>query len=295
MNVIIHLIEYYGLVFIRQCVKLFSPGMVYKTGCFLGSLVYGIIRIRRQQVLENLDLAFPEKTEVWKKQVARETFQLSAAAMLEFLKLPEFTHEYIERYISISGMENLELALQNGRGVIVGGGHFGNWEYNGAVFPVLGYPTNFVMVEQHNLLIHGFTNKLRRMKGINCISTRMGTREIVRRLHQNQLVCMLYDQDARKYGIFVDFFKFPASTHSGLAFLAWKTGAAIVTSFMFRIQGDHFHMVIDPPIWADSGMNREENIVFLTKKLNTRLEEMIREHPAHWFWYHKRWKTKQLS
>jgi len=292
MKVFGHLLEYYSLLFIRQVVRYLPPSVVYDVGSFLGSFVYTVLRIRKDQVFKNLELAFPEKNKAWRESVAKGTYQQSAISMLEFMKLPEFNREYIDKHLTIEGTKNLDKALQNKKGVIIGGSHFGNWEYNGAVLPVLGYSTNYVMVDQHNLLVHALTNKYRMLKNIRCISRKTGTREIIRRLRKNELVCMLYDQDARNQGLFVDFFNYPASTHGGLALLAWKTGAAIVTCYMYREGKDRFHVVLDPPIWADPDMDREKAMKTITRKLNTRLEQMIRKHPAHWFWYHRRWKTK---
>jgi len=292
MKAYVHLLEYYGLVITHHIVMFFPPKIIYRVGCLLGFVVFHIIRIRRKQVLENLKTAFPGKDQKWFNRVARETYQHTAVAMLEFLKMPKFDRKYIEKRIQISGLENLDRALKKGKGVIVAGGHFGNWEYNGTVFPVLGYPTSFVMVEQHNLLVHSFTNKFRKEKGINCISTRTGTREIIRRLRMNQLVCMLYDQNAGKNGIMINFFNNPASTHAGLAQLARKTGAALVTSFMGRTKEDSFQMFINEPVWADPRMEKMESITTMTNILNSQLEEMITQYPSHWFWYHRRWKKQ---
>lgn len=291
MKVYLHLIEYYAIVFTRCIVKYLPISSLDPIGKKLGSFVYSVLRIRRGQVMENLKKAFPEKTEEWRKNIAKNSFQHSAVSFLEFLKSPEYSKEYVDNNVTIIGRKNLDQALKKNKGAILASGHFGNWEWGGLLYSVLGYPTNVVMIEQHNLLVHGFITKFRMMHGINCISTKTGIKEIIRRLRNNEIVCMLYDQDARGKGIFVEFFNHPASTHSGLALIAWKTGAPIITSYMCKDGKNRFRMIIDPPLWADKSMDRDIAIMELTKKITARLEKIIREYPSQWFWYHRRWKT----
>ncbi|MDH3238185.1 MAG: hypothetical protein OEM47_06645 [Deltaproteobacteria bacterium] len=37
---------------------------------------------------------------------------------------------------------------------------------------------------------------------------------------------------------------------------------------------------------------REEEVVRLTRRCNEELEKAIREDPAQWLWFHRRWKTR---
>jgi KDO2-lipid IV(A) lauroyltransferase len=46
------------------------------------------------------------------------------------------------------------------------------------------------------------------------------------------------------------------------------------------------------PIETIRGENREEAIILNTQRYTRTIEEMIRRHPDHWNWIHRRWKTR---
>ena len=100
------------------------------------------------------------------------------------------------------------------------------------------------------------------------------------------------DLDVRK-GVFVDFFGMPASTTDGMARLALATGAPVIPVFMVR-QTDSIHhkITILPAIYAEKTRDREKDVREYTQRYTSTLEDMVRAHPDHWNWIHRRWKTR---
>jgi len=128
--------------------------------------------------------------------------------------------------------------------------------------------------------------------GNRVIERKAGGREMLRMLRQNWMIAIALDLDVRK-GVFVDFFGMPASTTDGMARLALATGAPVIPVFMVR-QGESIHhkITILPAIYAEKSRDREKDVREYTQRYTSTLEEMVRAHPDHWNWIHRRWKTR---
>jgi KDO2-lipid IV(A) lauroyltransferase len=115
---------------------------------------------------------------------------------------------------------------------------------------------------------------------------------MMRMLRQNWMIAIALDLDVRK-GVFVDFFGMPASTSDGIARLSIATGAPVMPVFMVR-QGDsiHHHIKIMPAFYPEKRRDREAAAHEYTQLYSDVLETAIREHPDHWNWIHRRWKTR---
>ena len=108
-------------------------------------------------------------------------------------------------------------------------------------------------------------------------------------------MALLSDQDARRAGIFVDFLGRPASTFQGAAQFALRMESAIVCCYVVRRPDETHIATFLPPIEVDTGAERDREIQRLTAEHTRRLERCIEEHPDHYFWAHRRWKTEPLA
>ena len=86
-------------------------------GAALGALIWGL-GIRRRVVLDNLRLAFPEKTEEERRAIARKTYRNLGQMIPDFVRVPFLPREELERIFVYEGWERLEQARERGKGVI---------------------------------------------------------------------------------------------------------------------------------------------------------------------------------
>src|SRR5262245_45698967 len=122
----------------------------------------------------------------------------------------------------------------------------------------------------------------------------MALRRVDDALAANRLVFMMCDQDARRRGMFVDFFAVPSSTPKGAAQLAWRRGAPMLTALGFRTGCRAHHLTIGAPIATPvpAGGDEEAAVRSLLERFNARLEAAIRSAPEQYWWAHRRWKTR---
>jgi KDO2-lipid IV(A) lauroyltransferase len=119
-----------------------------------------------------------------------------------------------------------------------------------------------------------------------------GVRGVLAALRANRCVALLADQDARGRGIFVPFFGRLASTPPGPAQLAARTGTPIVMGFAVRGPDLRHELTVLPPLEARAGEREEREVERLTALHAAALEDWVRRYPDHWFWAHRRWKTR---
>ena len=96
-------------------------------GTFLGWVVWAL-HVRRGVVMSNLRLAFPEKSEAERREIARRTFLNLGRMITDFLRVPSLTKEELERLFVYEGWDVYEQAKAEGKGVVACTGHFGNFD-----------------------------------------------------------------------------------------------------------------------------------------------------------------------
>ncbi len=288
-----HRIELAGVKVLAALPGVLPHRFSVKAVGLLGALAFDLFRIRRAVTLENIERAFGgtiDKSE--RVRIGRRSYVNFAKSMAEFAIMGRLSRTALNRLVRFEGAEHFDAALSHGKGIIAVTGHFGSWELFGAAAAACGYPIDFLVGDQTNKLVDNLMNGIRNDAGIGIIARGIAARGVFQSLGNNRIVALLFDQDARKAGIFVDFFGTPASTFPGAAQFALRTGAPIIFSYIVR-QPDESHVAyIQPPVYPDPGSEKEEEIARLTAAFTNELQGCATRHPDHYFWAHRRWKTK---
>ncbi len=265
-----------------------------RMGGILGVMAFDLFRIRRSVTLENLRRALGARLDERERvRIGRRSYVNFAKSMVEFASLGRLRGDDVRSLVTFHGAEYIIEVLSRGRGAVVVTGHFGSWEFLGAAAVAHGLPVDFLVGEQSNRLVDDLMNRLRSGAGIGIIARGVAARGVFTSLRKNRIVAMLSDQDARKAGIFVDFFGIPASTYPGAAQFAFRGDCPIVFCYIVRRPGERHEAYFLPPIEIRRDLEREAEVVRLTAAHTKVLEECVTRHPDHYFWAHRRWKTKQ--
>jgi KDO2-lipid IV(A) lauroyltransferase len=261
-------------------------------GSFLGFLAFDVFRVRRNVTLINLKNSLGDQKNVKElKKIGRRAYKNIGKSLVEYSLLPSLNEKRISRMAEFEGAENFDEALKRGKGAILVAGHFGSWELMGAAICQRGYPVDFLVGEQHNILVDNLMNDYRKSMGIGIIKMGVAAKGVIKALKNNRFVAMLSDQDAGDDGTVVNFFNRPASTPKGPAAFALKMNAPIILGFIIRANKKKQKIIIEKPIFVQKSENKEENIQKLTQAYTSVLEHYIRQYPDHWFWPHRRWKS----
>ena len=103
-------------------------------------LIFYILRIRRQVSLENLKIAFPEKTEQWRKRVAYFSYLHFSVVILEFMKIAKWSKERMQQKVRSTNLDDVLTGIERGKGILIVSAHYGNWEIGTGYVGSRGYP-----------------------------------------------------------------------------------------------------------------------------------------------------------
>lgn len=291
-----HLLEYLGLLLLVQIAAAVPRRTLLAFGAGLGRFTFSILRIRRHVALENLQHAFPQTPRAELQAVARSNYENFGRMMMEYLRLPKLSAQELDQLVRFrdSGHEQLwQQALAEGRGAICMTGHFGNWEYLGAMV-ARRFPMVFLYQAQNNPYADQLIRRTREQMHMASIPRGSAMKGILKALREKKFVAILADQDAGQSGIFVDFLGRPASTARGPAAFVLRSGAPILFVVAIRQPGG-MHVIESECLRFDDlpeTLSDEEKIREITARWSKVLEDHIRRYPDHWFWMHRRWKTQ---
>jgi KDO2-lipid IV(A) lauroyltransferase len=269
-----------------------------KTGVFLGgrlgAAAFFLLPRHRRQTLENLKAAFgAEKSEQQIYKTAKDVFINLGKNAAEFINFGKINGSNIDSFIRVEGIEKIDKALRDKKGVIVIACHLGNWELEAAYFGLKGYLCSIIVRPSRYERFDNLINSARRAKNLNIIPREHSFKKIISCLKANQLVGILPDQDIDSIdGVFVDFFGRKAYTPSGPVLLAIASGAPVFPTFCIRQNGRH-KLLIEDPLDLEISGDRVKDVLVNTQKWSAIVERYIREYPGQWVWMHRRWKTKQ--
>ncbi len=288
-------IEYRLLLFLGYLIRNLPRTTILSLGRRIGDFIYYCVPIRRSIVVEHLEQAFPEKSAAEIRAIARGTYQNLGMNVVEHLRLPTLSNDELRDIVDLADEEILIQALERKRGVIIVGGHFGNWEYSSSAVSAKGYRFGVVVAKISNKYIDARINEHREASGGVMIPKRASAKAVIRLLRQNGAVGMLIDQNQKRGGTFVDFFGRPCSTVRGPALIAQKTGAAILFFAALRQPDGTIRVVFEPVEIDYQAGASEKNITTVMQHCTSRLEHYVRLYPDQWFWLHRRWKTRPVE
>ena len=263
-------------------------------GATFAALAYRLRRPLRRAAEANLELAFPEWSERKRDEVIRRMIQQVGWMAGEFSQLPKYTRDNIEQIVVIDGFENFDAAKRRGNGVLFLTGHMSAWELSSFAHALYGYPLHFLVRPVSNRRVDALINRYRCFSGNRPIDKNKSARAILKVLGDAGTVGILLDHNSSlDEGVFVDFFGTLASTSSGLARLALRTGAAVLPGFLiWDAARRRYRLRFEPAVELARSSDEEADVRENTQRFTKVIEEHIRAHPDQWLWVHKRWKTR---
>ncbi len=212
---------------------------------------------------------------------------------LEMLRLPaEVRSGAVASNFDIEGFEHIEAGLACGKGVILALPHLGGWEWGGAWMALRGHRLMAVVerIEPPELLT--WFAEQRAAIGIDVVPLGPDvSREVLRALRDNRIVCLLCDRDIEGDGVEVEFFGERTTLPGGPATLALRTGATLVPAAVYFRPGRGHRGVVRPAIEVERSGRLRDDIARITQQLARELEVLIRAAPDQWHLLQPNWPS----
>ncbi len=278
----------YRLGHILAC--LLPIGFSYRIAEFLSYLQYLFAKKDRFAVTENLRLIYDGDIEKARKD-SYEVFRSFGLYLVDFFRFSRLSREFIKRNVEIKGIENLNSALKENRGVIALTGHIGNWEMGGVVMAMLGYRISAVALVHSYKRINDFFVRQREDKGLMVIPIGIATKRCISVLKKGGILALLGDRDFSDSGIPINFFGKETFIPKGPALFSLKLKSPIVPGFFIRKSRYRYELIFERPFHPIENDNPQDALVNLTKRALDVLERYIRLYPTQWLMFRHFWET----
>ena len=255
------------------------------TGRGLGHLAWRLAKRRSHIARTNIRLCFPELTPEEQENLARRSVISTGEAILEMAGSFSNHRIDLDKRLVIKGMEHIEQARAEGKGVLLLGMHFNSIDVGSRL---LGYLMDFYAVYRPNdnrvidrLINQGRGNYL---KGN---VPRSDIRKMIRLLRNGEVLWYAPDQDyGIAHAVFVPFFGIPAATITATSRIAKMGKAAVIPCAHYRLPGGRYQIEFGPPLENFPSGDEEAD----TARINRTIEHYVRKHPEQYLWVHKRFK-----
>jgi KDO2-lipid IV(A) lauroyltransferase len=259
------------------------------TGRFIGNLALILNRERRGIAATNIALCFPELDADQQRALVRANLRDIGMMLMEFALGWLGSDRAIGRVpVKIEGLEHLQAAREQGRGVLLVGGHFSHLEL-------------CARLVSYRILIAGMYRRMdsevfeyivlrSRLDYADAMFDKDDLRGTVKYLRAGGTLWYAPDQDMRsKDNVFAPFFGVPAATITATHHLARMSNAVVIPFFHRRLpDGKGYAMRLGAPLEHFPSADAAAD----TARVNGVIEQMVREAPEQYLWVHKRFKTR---
>ena len=244
-----------------------------------------IIPAFRKRVDDNLKLVYPKMQAAERRTLVREAARCFIHLAVEYAHLDRFIKRLEVRH---SGIQHLAEAHAKGKGAIIVTAHYGNWEAIRVAAKREGFELGIIYRAFNNRYLDAFTMDMIPDSGQPVLQKGGGMRQLVSHVRRGGMMMILVDQ--RNSGApFIDFMGQPAETVTAAADMAAKLGAALIPARAVRdMREKRFDVTFEAPVTGT------DSIAMMTE-VNRRITTWVAEQPAHWFWFHRRWKSTTKS
>lgn len=279
---------YYPVFALLYLLSLLPLPVLYLLSDFFYFLVYYVFRYRREVVAANLLIAFPEKSDAERKQIAEQYFKRFCDNWIESIKLLSISENAVRKRVT-ANLDALEAIHASGRSCHILLGHMFNWEWGNALVTVASkYQLLCVYAPQSSRIVDRLFLYLRRRFGSVLLPFNDMRRAMLPYRRSQFALALMADQSppGADKAYWINFFNRPTAFLPGPEKGARLGKMPVVFLTFSRPRRGYYHMEASL-LTNDAGTTSETE---LTTIYANALEANIRQEPSGYLWSHRRWK-----
>lgn len=279
---------YYIVYPLLYLVSLLPFFILYRISDLVAFLLRRVIKYRKEIVLGNLKIAFPEKSEEERKSIARKFYQYFTDTFIETLKMMSISKRQLLKR-NTGTFEILDELVEKGYNINILAGHQFNWEYGSLLYSLrLKIPMVAIYIPISNAIFNRIFLKFRTRYGaifINASDFRNKKHEV---FGKQYIMALGADQNPSdpSNAYWINFFGHPTPFVTGPEKGAVKNNAAVVYIGFRKIKRGYYHF--ETTLLAERGSDTKTGE--LTSLYSNILEKAIKQDPPNYLWSHRRFK-----
>jgi KDO2-lipid IV(A) lauroyltransferase len=251
-------------------------------------VVYYLIGYRKKVVMQNLEIAFPEKTHVERVKIAKAFYHNLLDSFIETIKLLSASRRFLEKRVT-ANWEALEPLFKSGKSCQLHLGHTFNWEWGHHVLAShTKYQVLVVYMPLSNTVLEKLMYKLRVRHGNKFIAA-ANMRESKETFKDTQyLLGLVADQSPGNLhnAYWMNFFGRPTGFVSGPEKGARAGNLPVLFTSIVKPKRGFYQAFLEVAYEDPCSLKEGE----LTLRYARYMEKVIRSNPEMWLWSHRRWK-----
>jgi KDO2-lipid IV(A) lauroyltransferase len=266
--------------------------VLYLLSDVLFFVFYYLLGYRMKVIAGNIDRSFPDKSRAEKKKIVRDFYRHFCDLIVESLKVFSITEQQVKERFIVRNPEVFNRFYEEGRSVILAGGHFNNWE----LFAVaIDQPLKHQAVAVYKPLTNTYFDRLMRVSrgkyGLKMIPTFNVKKEFEKSSDEPSVFILATDQSPgrKTKAYWMTFLNQGTAVLFGTEKYAKEYNYPVVYGCINKLSRGHydvtFELVHDQPSQTAYG--------FITEAHTRLLERDILRQPEYWLWSHRRWKHKR--
>ena len=262
--------------------------LIYLISDVLYAFVYYVIGYRKDVVMFNLSIAFPEKTESERIRIAKDFYHNFVDTIVETIKMISVSNNELKKRFT-SNFEVLNDLYDSGQNIQLHGGHFFNWELVNLNIGIISmYPFIAVYQPLTNKIMDRIMLNMRQKNGTILIPASDFRDNFHKYVEDRYAMALVADQNPpNEYKAhWVNFFgrltPFVVGPEKG----AKAKNTAVIFGHFYKVKRGYYRLDLD--LITTSPNNFEEGK--LTQVYAEYVERAVRKKPANYLWSHRRWK-----
>lgn len=262
--------------------------LLYIISDFFYVLVYYVVGYRKEVVMQNLLIAFPQKTEAERIRIAKNFYHKFIDSFIETLKLLSASDSFFTKRLT-GNWDVIDRFYDEGRSVQLHMGHNFNWEWGNVVLSQkVRYQIVGVYMPISNKALNRIFKKLRSRSGTVMLDAHKMAAEFLPFKGTQYCLGLVADQSPARLhkARWFEFFDKKSAFTIGPAKNAILNNTVVVFGFIERPRRGYYN--VNFSVASAHPLESTENE--LTKKFVDYLEQIIIKNPDMWLWSHRRWK-----
>lgn len=268
--------------------------LLYALSDFLYILMYYVFRYRKQTVIDNLRLVFPEKSDHEIKIITRKFFHHFCDMILESIKSMNISLESMKARYTFKNLDIIKEFEKQNKSIVLMCAHYGSWEW---IFILQTYTTHRgygIYKRLQNKYFDRLIKSIRTRYNSYLITTKE-TFSVLEDAKKNGILSMngfASDQSPKKHKAhhWNEFMGIKVPVHTGAEMLAKKLDMPVVFFAVERKKRGYYEATFQTLAEKPTDFKDYE----ITDKFLKLVEAQIHEAPEYYLWTHKRWKHRAV-